>query len=118
MSTRPRLFGRNLPLLVAGLLLPGGGLLIQRRWLDAALCAVGASFVILCGFIDFVVSNRMGYPAPMRVFTELATLPAPMRVAPTFPVALLYGLTIHLTAAWLAARPATAQQGAEPRAAG
>ncbi len=94
--------------LAAGLLLPGGGLLVRRRWVDGLLCAAGAAFLVLCGLIDLVVSNRMGYPAPMHVFTELGSLPSPLRVGPTVPVALIFGLAIHLTGAWLAARPPTA----------
>jgi hypothetical protein len=96
-DTRPRPLARWI-----GLCVPGGGQLVVGDLFAAALVFVGTTFFAFAAALELVVHNRAGYPAPLELVSALAALEPPLTIVPDFPVAVIFGLTLHIGAAFAA----------------
>lgn len=94
-----------------GLLLPGLGQASHGDWLAATCVAAGTAFFWLAALLELIVHNRRGYPAPLNLLDEISALHWPLQIVPDAPVAVVFALTLHIGAAWVAG---TARFGLPP----
>lgn len=85
-----------------GLLFPGLGQASHGDWLAAACVAGGTVFFWLAALLELIVQNRRGYPAPLNLLDEISALHWPLQIVPDAPVAVVFALTLHVGAAWVA----------------
>lgn len=97
--------GRRRRARLLGLAVPGLGQAAHGDVLAGLGILLGVAFFWLATALELLVHNRSGYPAPLDLFGELAALQWPLRLVPDAPVALIFALTLHLGAAWLAGSP-------------
>ena len=90
--------------LAAGLLLPGGGQMLRGELLAGLFVLLGTCFFWLCAALELVVNNMRGYPAPLKLWDELAALKSPLTLVPHVIVAILFAIALHTGAAWFASR--------------
>lgn len=88
-----------------GLVVPGGGQALHGDFVAATLIALATAFLWLATALEVLVHNRPGFPAPLELWKELGALRWPLTIVPEIPVVLLFALTLHFGAAWLAWTP-------------
>ncbi len=88
-----------------GLLVPGGGQAAHGDFVAALTIASATAFLWLAAALEIVVHNRPGFPAPLHLWTELGALRWPLTIVPEIPVVVIFALTLHLGAAWMAWTP-------------
>ena len=90
--------------LTCGLLFPGGGQIATGDVFAAGLVLISTAFLWMTAVLELVVNNMHGYPAPLHLAAEIAKLKSPLTIVPHIIVAIILALTVHIGAAWFAAK--------------
>ncbi len=90
--------------LIAGLIVPGGGSLLQGRWGEALLGLWTVGMLVALAIVALVAANRPEAVDAASVTDAVRALAWPLRIPPTVPVTAALALAVHGLCAWGAAR--------------
>jgi len=94
----------NRKILIAGLIIPGGGSLLRGAWGHALLGLWTVTMLVALATVALVAANAPTAVDSASVTSAARMLAWPLRIPPTVPVTVALALAVHGLCAWGAAR--------------